>query len=390
MVRNIWKFSDQRTRVVLLANMRWKGMGQTNRQAWAQALTTQYKNVEVLYIETLGWHPIPQLAATIPDDRVRVLHAWNLIPRAGKPTQGLARKANSLLTYLQILLSARAFLRPDLLITFDPLSESLVRVLRPKSTLYDCLDLYAEQPQYSLSPVEQRSLQEAEQRLAAAVDRVSVSAQPLVARFAGTVKEPIYKAGAPMPLGVQPSRGRINGDNDSTKIRGLYIGALDDYKVDFSVFHSLLDMEPRLHLTLVGRAHHRSDRTDDNLARLRKRDRVKILEPMSRDALPRLLAESDFGVIAMRPGLYSDHSFPLKLWDYLEAGIPVLASGSLAMTAVRQGVVAVRDATCLTRPILDGVLGLRNDYKAIHEYAKRNSAMQRVAAILEGFDLRLD
>lgn len=375
-------------RVVLLSNMRWKGMGQTNRQAWACALSDQFENVDVLFIETLGWKPMPQLRSTPSTDRIRVLHAWNLIPRAGRPTWWVARMINAYLTCLQILWTHREFWRADLVVTFDPLSRALVRLLRAKTSLYDCLDLYAEQPQYSSWPSQQQALTSAEQRLARSVTRVSVSAQPLLSRFSNVSVDPIYSAGAPMPLGVSPT-APCSSDDPGVVIRCLYVGALDHYKVDYDVFYALLALEPRIRISLIGKKHHASEDTDSRLAQLALHDRIEFHEPVGRDALAEVFQRFDFGIIAMRPSQYSDHSFPLKLWDYLEAGKPVIASGSRAMSEPRPGVVAVSDAGAITRSTLDRVLKLRSDYVQIHNYAVANSALFRVRSILLDLNIEL-
>lgn len=53
---------------------------------------------------------------------------------------------------------------------------------------------------------------------------------------------------------------------------------------------------------------------------------VHVLGPIAHDALPAHLRAADVGIIPYRPTPFNDASCPLKLYEYLAAGLPVVAS----------------------------------------------------------------
>jgi hypothetical protein len=67
------------------------------------------------------------------------------------------------------------------------------------------------------------------------------------------------------------------------------------------------------------------------LARFCARPNVHTIGVRSREELPAYLAELDCCLVPYLEGDWSRHGSPLKLWDYLYAGPPVVGSGYLAL-----------------------------------------------------------
>lgn len=104
----------------------------------------------------------------------------------------------------------------------------------------------------------------------------------------------------------------------------LYAGGIDD-RLDFELLDGLADSVSGGSLLLLGP---RSPRLEDReLARLVARPNVHLLPAVDRKELPPFLAHADCLLMPYRTGEWAAHGSPLKLWEYLYAGPPIVASG---------------------------------------------------------------
>jgi hypothetical protein len=67
--------------------------------------------------------------------------------------------------------------------------------------------------------------------------------------------------------------------------------------------------------------------TPASRAKLRSRPNVCLLGSRDRRSLPGYLMGFDCCLLPYRSGPWGEHGSPLKLWDYLYAGAPLVASG---------------------------------------------------------------
>jgi hypothetical protein len=340
----------------------------------------------VLYVETTGFKFLPRTRSCPDATQIQIVSAWNLIPKAGDPRFALARYLNSVLTLIVVLRAIRrtsdgpAFV--PLLVSFDPLSHLLSRWLRAERKLYDCLDLYREQPQYAGSRSKQHSLDRAEHLLAGVVDCIAISASSLASRFQGSGKPIVFVAGAPMPpvLQLRSKSARFEGER---KNFAIYVGALDRYKVDFRVFEAILGADESIRLIIIGRPEYSDAETRRKIEQISAIERVEVRPPVGRMELLNLARHARFGIVAMQANAYSDGSFPLKYWDYLWAGIPVLSVGSKSLREMLVGVVSVGDAAQITQRTLAELADAGRDPDVLSEFAAANSALARVKRILQ-------
>lgn len=93
---------------------------------------------------------------------------------------------------------------------------------------------------------------------------------------------------------------------------------------------------------------------------------VTVLDPVPRKEIPRVMFAADIGILAAPPGLYSEIGLYNKLFDYLGAGLPVVAAArgdmeELLTTSGAGIVVAPRDSEAMAQAI---VLLAQNPLKA--------------------------
>jgi hypothetical protein len=373
--------------VILISNMPWQHDGETNRQAWATALLEVDPGCEVTYVTVIGWNLVPKRSRVVlhaPGGTVRVLPGWNPFPWSGRPTSRFRRKINLWLTCMTLRLRTRIHSgssESDLVTIFDPLAADVVNWLPARRYIYDCLDFYAEQPQYH-APRQRAVLDVAEARLAHAVDDVWVTTSRLAEHLAnigvtarhanGAVNRPSWASDKTTQRSVKAS---------ALPLRAIYVGALDTYKVDSTVFWRLVDLAPDIALTIIGHFEYDDEIAHTDYRSLAAHPNVHLNGSISRQELGLWLAEADFGLVAMAPGVYSDGSFPLKYWDYQWANIPTLAVGCQALEG-QPGVITCKSAMDIDESVIKAVADMSPSDDRYKRHAAANDAVARIRKIL--------
>ena len=115
---------------------------------------------------------------------------------------------------------------------------------------------------------------------------------------------------------------------------GNFLGS----KVDFGLLEQLAHALPQATVLLIGPA---APETASALERLARLSNVRWLGPRPYSELPRYVAAFDVGLIPYLSNAYTRSCFPLKLYEYLAAGKPVVASGLPELAQMRPDVVLV-------------------------------------------------
>ena len=196
--------------------------------------------------------------------------------------------------------------------------------LRARLVVYHCVDHYAANP-----GADPRWVDALEARMLARADVVFATSEVLVerlrragapgvklmpnvadvARFTRALEplaEPAALAGAPRP-------------------RAVYVGNLAGYKVDFDLLHAVADAG--LTLVLAGASGLGDvEALPAEARRLLARRDVRALGPLPHEDLPALLRHCDVALVPFRRNDHTLASLPLKLWEYVAAGLPVVAT----------------------------------------------------------------
>lgn len=111
---------------------------------------------------------------------------------------------------------------------------------------------------------------------------------------------------------------------DLRRPRFGYVGRIDA-RLDFTLLDRIAAAHPEGTLVMVGPVSPRLD--GEGVATLRARPNVVWLGVRPRTEVPSLLAHLDCALLPYLPGAWADHGSPLKLWDYLGAGPPIVGTG---------------------------------------------------------------
>ena len=320
--------------ITLLATADWDHPFWTNKQHVAVSLVDL--GHRVLYLDSLALRP-PTLAAR---DRGRVWRRlrrclagprqvrpglWVLAPlqlplRAGDRVD----RCNRLLLALSLRLARwRLRFRPDLLWTYNPRSACLLNLRSYQRSLYHCVDAIDAQP-----GMDGPRLRLDEQRLCGLVDLVVTTTPFLQERCAPRARRCVQFTNAvDVDHFRQAQDPQLPIPADLAGIpspRLMFVGAIAAYKLDLSLLAQLADRHPRWSIVLIGAVGEGDPST--TLTAIADSPNIHLLGPRPYAELPAYLRGADVGLI---PALINDYTramFPMKFFEYLAAGLPVVAT----------------------------------------------------------------
>jgi glycosyltransferase involved in cell wall biosynthesis len=113
--------------------------------------------------------------------------------------------------------------------------------------------------------------------------------------------------------------------------RFVFVGAISAAKVDFKLLRDVATQRPDWTLVLVGPVGLGDPSTD--VSQLTSVPNINLLGPRGHDALPAVLRGAAAGLIPYVHSRLTDSIFPMKVYEYLAAGLPVIAT---ALPALRE------------------------------------------------------
>lgn len=336
--------SSARRDVVILSTADWDHPFWTNKQHVASAMVQL--GHRVLYVESVGLRAPRMEAQDLRRIARRLLRAfrpprrivdglwvWSplLIPAPRTPLQ---RRFNRMIFTAMLQFWRRWLgLRSDLLWTYNPLCGQLLPLARCgfQQLVYHCVDDLTAQPCMPSALIASE-----EERLCRAADQVFVTSPELLhtrgtfnprTRFDPNVADVEHFAQArdrqaPVPLDLLalPAGPRLG-----------FVGAVSSYKLDLALLISLAAHRPDAQIVLIGRVGEGDPSTD--LAGLVDLPNVHLLGARPYAVLPAYLRGFDLALLPCPLNAYTRSMFPMKFFEYVAAGLPVVSTDLPALQA---------------------------------------------------------
>ena len=330
------------------------GFGEWDAELWTNQqhlMSRLARRNRVLFLESLGLRQ-PRLAgrdlrrmarrverAAAGARAVDGLHVLSplVIPIHGRPR---LRTLNAGLLRAQVGRAAHSlgFERP-LLWSYVPQADWLVETLEPSAIVYHCVDDIAAQKGVAAAP-----FREAEAHFAARADLVLASAPALAERMR-TLNEHVFYApnvadtdrfATALEVGpTDPAIAALPGP------RIVFTGAVVATKLDLELLEGVARARPNWSIALVGPVGAGDPRTD--ISALERLPNVHLLGARPYVGLPEVLRGADVALVPYAINDLTRSVFPMKVYEYLAAGLPVVTTPLPALAEIT-GVVVAADA----------------------------------------------
>jgi glycosyltransferase involved in cell wall biosynthesis len=227
------------------------------------------------------------------------------------------------------------FSRP-VLWAYVPHAGALVDVLRPSHVVYHCVDDIAAQ-----RGVDGPSFRAVEARFLPHADLVLASSPALVQRLRAPARNVVYAPNvadtALFATALEP--GAVDGAlSRLPHPRIVFTGAVVATKLDVPMLVELARLRPAWTFAFVGPVGPGDPRTD--VSALSAEPNVHLLGPRPYERLPDVLRGADAAIIPYALNELTKAVFPMKVYEYLAAGLPVVASELPALAGVEDVVTA--------------------------------------------------
>ncbi len=325
--------------IVLLSTAEWDNPFWTNKQHVAVELAK--RGHKVFYIDSLGLRRPGMSGQDIKRIIKRVKKAFQ---RPRKIQENIwvwspillpfqrnvfAKKINFILlnNWLNYWLRKLNF-EHNIFWTYNPLTTGLFDTEDYEKLIYHCVDEIKAQPGM---PVD--LLEEGEKELIGSSDFVFTTSMKLYETRKVWNKKTYYFSNVADFNHFSKARNELTLiPSDLLKIpspRIGFIGALSGYKIDFRLLQYLANKYPEYSFVLIGKVGEGDPWT--NIDNLKKFKNIYFLGPKLYAELPSYLKGMDVLTLPNNINEYTDSMFPMKFFEYLATGKPVVSVNLLAL-----------------------------------------------------------
>ena len=324
--------------IVLLSTADWDHPLWTNKQHVACALAAEGERV--LYVESLGLRSVQVKS----QDFRRILRRlflglrflrsvrpgiWVLSPLVlPGGSQGLALRLNRLMVRFSVSLACWLLrFRSPWLWTYNPLTLLYLPLRGFALSIYHAVDAVQEQPCMPKSLIESQ-----ESRLCRSVDQVFTTSPYLAEQLARHTDRICYEPNVAdrdhfsvaLALRQDPAFVAPDGLTRIPEPRIGFVGAISSYKLDFGLIRAVALRHPEWQFVFIGPQSEGEPSTD--LSELCGLTNVHWLGPKPYSQLPRFLAAFQCAWLPLQCNAYTRAMFPMKFFEYLFAGLPVVST----------------------------------------------------------------
>ena len=324
--------------IVLLSTADWDHPLWTNKQHVACSLAAEGERV--LYVESLGLRSVQAKTQDFRRIFRRLLLGLRFV-RAVRPgiwvlsplvlpggSSGISLRLNRLVVRCSVSIACWLLrFRSPWLWTYNPLTLLYLPLKGFVRSVYHAVDAVQEQPCMPRTLIETQ-----EACLCRSVDQVFTTSPYLAEQLVRYTDRICYEPNVAdrEHFSAAIAMRRDPGFFDPPELAAIpkpkigFVGAISSYKLDFVLIRAVALRHPEWHFVFIGPQAEGEPSTDlSQLFRLRN---VHWLGPKPYSQLPRFLAAFQCAWLPLQCNAYTRAMFPMKFFEYLFAGLPVVST----------------------------------------------------------------
>lgn len=164
-------------------------------------------------------------------------------------------------------------------------------------------------------------------------------------------------------------------------------------KIDFDLLKYLKGRHPEWTLIFIGKEHINNDIDKTKFNELKKMGGVYHIGHVERDLIPEILKYINVCLIPFKKNRFNSYtSGPIKLWEYLAGGKPVVAVEQETTLECGEFVKVARDKECFEDAVSEAIAEGNDDRKIVErkKLAKENSWERRAEEMLKIIEKELN
>lgn len=209
-----------------------------------------------------------------------------------------------------------------------PAFSSLCQMKMWNSVIYDCSDNWKEAEQLMdslLYKVKRKLIIRTETSIIHSAKCCMASSEYLAEHLRQfKEKEVVHLVENGVELHRFDSSSLLQRKHNEGEITLGFVGGLKDWKIDFGLLVEVAKKKPEWDIALVGSIYGEMSSTYKELIRL---SNVKKVDAVPFEEIPQLLQQFDVGLLPYLNNEYNQGVFPLKFYEYLASGLPVVGCG---------------------------------------------------------------
>lgn len=224
---------------------------------------------------------------------------------------------------VRVIAKLKGFLQPALLV-YDTEAAQYLSLFKRSRVIYDCVDDHRVQAGVNRNPLRVKA---EEEKIAQRAGGISVTTDILYDRFRALNKNVRL-----VPNAADIDLFKHYAGEEPEDLRTIphprigTVGALDPYKVDFNLLVTVAKKHADWQFILVGPENQIGGGEQEGGIRLLKNmANVHFLGEKPQADVPAYVHAFDVAMIPYRKSEYNNASFPLKFWEFMASGKPVVA-----------------------------------------------------------------
>lgn len=376
--------TDATRDILLFSTADWDNPFWTNKQHMAALFAK--RGCRVLYVDSLGLRRpalhgrdvrrmLRRLGKALPLVRQQRPNLWRVSPPA-LPFHGssTARACNARIVGMSIRWQLRALgMRRPLIWTYNPVIANICDQIPNSGIVYHCVDDLGAAPH-----IDRAAVTSGERALGEAASLCFTTSPLLRDRMQTLFPRVVYEPNVCDYAFFETARTKLAEPPELAAIphpRLVLIGALSEYKLDYALLRGLAERLPETHWVLIGEV---GEGQPDSCTPPALPN-IHTLGPRAYGRLPYFMAHCDAAVLPAARNAYTDAMFPMKFFEYLAAGLPVVSTRLPALAEFEHLYFPADSVEDFLARITSVCAGERRDGEAIDRACRRYSWEARFA-----------